>query len=144
MHKLSNPAKNYTHIDVDSAAHLAAVQRDDVVRRLQEWHNIGTIELSPSGVINRFRVLREFPRGEEESARIIDMIYAQIEAREQSDIDGMHAVIDLITSRKLSSPRTCSPFRRRGIHSPLWLCELHFLQHENGSYLPRREENARK
>ena len=89
----------YTHIDIDSAARLAAVQREDIVRRLQEWHNSGSIELAPSGVINRFRVLREFPRNREEKGRIVDAIYAQIEAREQSDIDRMHAVIDLITSK---------------------------------------------
>ena len=50
-------------------------------------------------MINRFRVLEEFPRGEEEKSRIIENIYAQIEAREQSDIDRMHAVIALITSK---------------------------------------------
>ena len=50
-------------------------------------------------MINRFRVLREFPRGEEEKSRLINMIYALIEEREQSDIDRMHAVIALITSK---------------------------------------------
>ncbi len=50
-------------------------------------------------MINRFRVLREFPRGEEEKGGIVEAIYAQIEAREQSDIDRIHAVIDLITSK---------------------------------------------
>lgn len=79
------------------------MRREDIVRRLQEWHNSGSIELSPSGVIHRFRVLRDFPQGEEEKTQIIDAIYAQIETREQTDIDRMHSVISLITSKSCLS-----------------------------------------
>ena len=85
---------------------------------MQEWHNSGSIELAPSGVINRFRVLREFPRGEEEKGRIIDAIYTQIEAREQSDIDRMHAVIDLITSKSCLARELARHFGDEGSIPP--------------------------
>ena len=49
-------------------------------------------------MIHRFRILRDFPKTEDEKLAIIDAIYAQIETREQTDIARMHAVITLITS----------------------------------------------
>lgn len=94
----SKSAKKWTHIDVDDAANGGGFSRADAVRKLQEWHNNGAIELQPSGVVNRFRILKDFPQGEAAKYDIIRAIYAQIEAREKSDMDRVRGVIDLITS----------------------------------------------
>ena len=75
------------------------MQRADAVRRLQEWNDNGAIELRPSGVVNRFRVLKDFPQGDAAKNAIITALYAQIEAKEKSDMERIHAVIDLITSK---------------------------------------------
>ena len=99
LKKLSRTAKTWTQIDVDAAARLGGVQRADVVRKLQEWNDNGAIELRPSGVINRFRILNDFPQGDTAKDAIITAIYTQIEAREKSDMQRIHAVIDLITSK---------------------------------------------
>ena len=99
LKKLSKTAKKWTQIDVDAAVRMGGVQRADAVRRLQEWNDNGAIELSPSGVVHRFRILKEVPQGEAAKHAIIIAIYSQIEAREQSDMARIHAVIDLITSQ---------------------------------------------
>lgn len=83
---------------MDSAARNAGFERTEAVRKLQEWNDRGAIELQPSGVINRFRILRDFPQGEAAKQDIIMAIYAQIEAREESDMARVRGVIDLITS----------------------------------------------
>ena len=74
---------------------------------MQEWNDSGAIELHPSGVVNRFRVLRDFfPQGgdDDEAAKnaIINSIYAQIEEREKSDMQRVQRVIDLVTGSCLS------------------------------------------
>ena len=99
LKKLSRKAKTWTQVDIDAAAQLGGVQRADAVRRLQEWNDGGAIELRPSGVVNRFRILKYFPQGDATKNAIITAIYAQIEAREKSDMERIHAVIDLITSK---------------------------------------------
>lgn len=99
MKKHSKSAKKWTHIDVDNAARSGGIERADAVRKLQEWHSIGAIELQPSGVVNRFRVLKEFPQGESAKHDMITAMYNQIEARERSDMDRVRGVIELITSQ---------------------------------------------
>ena len=98
LKKRSTSAKRWTHIDVDSAARSGGFSRADAVRKLQEWHDTGAIELQPSGVVNRFRILKEFPQGEKAKETVVNLVYAQIEAREKSDMDRVQGVIDLITS----------------------------------------------
>ncbi len=98
LRKVSKAAKKWIHIDVDVAARSGGFPRADAVQKLQEWHDRGAIELKPSGVVNRFRVLKEFPQGEDAKRDIITAVHEQIEAREQSDMERVHAVIDLITS----------------------------------------------
>ena len=84
LKKLSMKAKTWTQIDIDAAAQLGGVQRADAVRRLQEWNNSGAIERRPSGVVNRFRIFKDFPQGDAAKNAITTAIYAQIEAREQA------------------------------------------------------------
>lgn len=99
LKKQCKSAKKWTHIDVDYAARTGGFARAEAVRKLQEWHDSGAIELHPSGVVNRFRVLKEFPQGESAKHDIVTTIYDQIEAREQSDMDRVKGVIELITSK---------------------------------------------
>lgn len=98
LKKTSKTAKKYTLVDVDAAATSGRFPRADAVRQLQAWNDAGAIELHPSGVVNRFRVLRDFPRGDDAKAEIIASIYAQIEAREKSDMQRVRRVIDLVTT----------------------------------------------
>ena len=78
-------------------------QRADAVRKLQEWNDIGAIELKTSGVVNRFRVMRSFPQGEEAKHQLVTSIYAHIEAREKSDMARVRQVINLVTHPGCSS-----------------------------------------
>ena len=99
LKKMSKTAHKWTRIDVDAAAGSGGFQRADAVKKLQEWNDSGAIELQPSGVVNRFRVLKDFPQGEEAKSQITTSIYAQIEAREKSDMERVQQVIDLVTTK---------------------------------------------
>ena len=99
LKKTSKTAHKWTRIDVDAVARSGGIERADAVKKLQEWNDSGVIELQPSGVVNRFRVLKDFPQGEEAKSQIITSIYAQIEAREKSDMERVQRVIDLVTTQ---------------------------------------------
>lgn len=108
--KASKTAKTWTRIDVDVAATSGHFSRADAVRKLQEWNDIGAIELQTSGVVNRFRILRSFPQGEEAKNQLVTSIYAHIEAREESDMVRVRQVIDLVTHPGCSSRELAKHF----------------------------------
>lgn len=95
---VSKTARKWTTIDVDSAASVGGFDRAAAVRKLQEWHNSGAIELQPSGVVNRFRILKDFPKDEKAKDSIISTLYEHIKARESDDMVRVQQVIDLITA----------------------------------------------
>ena len=99
----SKTAKKWTEINVDSATAKANVDRGLIVRKLQEWHDNGAIELQPSGVINRFRVLRDFPNDEQTKNEIARALYGYFEESEESGITRVHNVIDLLTAHQCLS-----------------------------------------
>jgi superfamily II DNA helicase RecQ len=64
---------------------------------LQEWHDNGLIELQPSGVVNRFSVLRAFPRSDDDQQQIYTECHNRFETREKEDMERVQAVIDFVT-----------------------------------------------
>ena len=106
----SKTAKKWTHVDVDIVAHSAQMNREDVVRKLQQWNDSGAVELKPGGVVARFRIVQKFPQDEQAKNSFIDSIYAQILAREKEEMARIEAVIDLITSNKCLSRELASHF----------------------------------
>ena len=54
-------AKVNVHVDIDKATQ-GGIPREQIVRKLQQWHDQGWIELQPSGVVSRFSVLKGLPR----------------------------------------------------------------------------------
>jgi RecQ family ATP-dependent DNA helicase len=94
----SKTAKKWTHIDVDVAAHSGGFTRQEAVRTLQEWNDRGAIELQPSGVVHRFRVLKEFPREELAQSSVCSLIHKRIVEKEKEDMVRVQGVIDFITT----------------------------------------------
>lgn len=86
------------------------MNREDAVRKLQQWNDSGAIELKPSGVVARFRIVQKLPQAEEAKNNLINDIYAQMEAREKEDMARVEAVIDLITSNKCLSRELAGHF----------------------------------
>ena len=98
LKKVSKTAKRWTHIDVDQAARQAGVDRAVIVGKLQDWHNRGAVELQPSGVINRFRILSKFPETEEGKLEIVRALHAYLETSERDGMAKVHDVIGLLTA----------------------------------------------
>ena len=58
-----------------------------------------SIELRPSEVINRFRILNKFPETEEDKGKIVKALYTYLERSESDGMAKVHGVIDLLTAK---------------------------------------------
>ena len=80
------------------------------MRKLQQWNESGAVELKPSGLVARFRIVQKLPQDEQAKKKLIREIYAQIEAREKENMARVEAVIDFVTSNKCLSRELASHF----------------------------------
>ena len=103
LKEFSKLAKTWYHIDVDKAAQQARVDRSEAVRKLQDWHNCGAIELKPSGVINRFRLLKKLPEDEKTKRQMMSELHQYFDTSEKDAMTRVSNVIDLVTARNCLS-----------------------------------------
>jgi len=85
-------------VDVDQLSQENEIKREEIVLRIQSWSDQGLIELKPGGVLQRYRVLKPFPKDEADIQALIDKIYEQMENREMDDLKRSKKVIELMTS----------------------------------------------
>ncbi|TKA70639.1 hypothetical protein B0A55_05741, partial [Friedmanniomyces simplex] len=93
---VAKKAATLTHVDVDAAARAFGLNRNDIVAKLNLWHDQAFIDLRTSGVVNIYRVLQTLPSTKAEKQRIIDELYAELGLREQQDLSRGQEVMDLI------------------------------------------------
>ena len=103
LKKFSKLAKTWYHIDVDTAAQQAGVERSEAVRVLQDWHDCGAIEMKPGGVINRFRVLKKLPEDEKTKKEIMSELHQYFDTSEKDAMTRVSNVIDLVTAHNCLS-----------------------------------------
>lgn len=96
--KSVSTGKTTKTVDIDRVVAMTGAKREDVVRKLQNWNDSGIITLKPSGVVNRYRMLKPSPTDPREMEKMIDMAYEQMEGREVDDLRRSKQVIGLITS----------------------------------------------
>ncbi|KAA8895753.1 P-loop containing nucleoside triphosphate hydrolase protein [Sphaerosporella brunnea] len=89
----------WTTVDVDMAASCCGRPREQVVRTLQSWATNGHIELKPSGVINRLRVLKPFP-SKDEIKDLAEKAHQQLETKELENIERIKSVVELMAGHQ--------------------------------------------
>ncbi|PWW78933.1 ATP-dependent DNA helicase [Tuber magnatum] len=85
-------------VDVDQLSQDSGVAREELVHRIQSWSDQGLIELKPGGVVQRYRMIKPFPKDETDIQELIDTAYDQMEQRELDDLSRSKNVIRLMTS----------------------------------------------
>lgn len=88
----------WKHIDVDQAAQLGHFPRALAVQKLQEWNDRGAIELVPSGVVHRFRILQPLPSSAAAKKTLTAELYTHFLSTEASNMDHIQRVITFLTS----------------------------------------------
>lgn len=73
------------------------LSRADLVRKLNQWHETGHLELKASGVRHKYRILKELPRTSAEIDNLTGQLMEDLERREQAALDRSQQVQDLIT-----------------------------------------------
>lgn len=98
--KTAKKAKTQYHFDPNEALAGSGLLRADLMRKIDDWHNRGIIEVSASGVQNRYRVLQALPTEDKDIEELTDKLYADMEAREKDALQRTRQVSDLITGSK--------------------------------------------
>ncbi|KAI0450247.1 ATP-dependent DNA helicase recQ [Xylaria acuta] len=96
----SKKAKKWYTIDVHAVAKDAGLLRGDVLRKLNQFNDHGLIRLKASGVVNRYKILKELPSTPKEVGEITDKLHVEMEDRETDAMGRFQAVCDLLTDSK--------------------------------------------
>ncbi|KAL8399697.1 hypothetical protein RB594_000194 [Gaeumannomyces avenae] len=92
--------KNYT-MDVQTAARALNINRQEIIRKLNELHDRGFIKLTASGVENRYRVIsKNLPRTPDQINTLADEIFADLKQREVDAVQRIDQVIGLVTGEQ--------------------------------------------
>lgn len=92
-------ASTLYHIDVDQAATVGRLPRTEIIRKLNDWNDSQVIELKPGGVLNVYKITQPLPRTGPAIEKLVDMIYAVLEKREQEALDRTDQMLKLITDK---------------------------------------------
>jgi hypothetical protein len=93
-------ARKWYTVDVNAAAAKYGLLRADVIRKLNEFNDRGFLQLKASGVVNRYKVLKELPTTSKQIGAITDKLHAEMEDRERDAMKRFQAVCDLLTGSR--------------------------------------------
>ncbi|CAJ2505842.1 Uu.00g132360.m01.CDS01 [Anthostomella pinea] len=93
-------AKKWYTIDVNATAKTTGLLRSDIIRKLNEFHDTGSIMLKATSVVNRYKILKKLPSATKEIESIVDKLYHEMEGREEDALQRSEQVADLLTSPK--------------------------------------------
>jgi len=89
---------------------LEGLNRFDVTKKLEDWHDDQIIELTVGGVLNCYRVQQQLSDTPEVVNRIVDDLYRLMLEREQQALSRSGEILDLITSSQCYSKALAQHF----------------------------------
>lgn len=98
--KYARKAQTNYHFDPKEALAGTKIPRGDLMNKINDWHNRGIIEVSASGIQNRYRILQKLPTEDNDLDVLTDNLYADMVAREKDALQRTRQVADLITGNK--------------------------------------------
>jgi superfamily II DNA helicase RecQ len=100
IYKSAKKAKTWHNVDPTVIADSTGIYRTNIVRRLQQLHDQGALELKAGGVEPRYRILKALPKTDEDLQTLVNQVYEDLEKKEQDGLRRMHEVVNLITGEK--------------------------------------------
>lgn len=97
--KSAQKAQKWYKVDPTNIASRTGLRRTDLVRKLQQLHDQGDIELRAGGVEPRYRVLKPLPSTDSAIDDLVHKLYVDLEKKEQDALNRMQEVVKLITGR---------------------------------------------
>ena len=95
----TNAAKKskFHHVDVNGIVSRTGLPRVDLVRKLNEMHDTGLIELKAGGIEQKYRILQPLPRTDPALDALVDDLHADLSRREADALRRTQQVEDLVT-----------------------------------------------
>ncbi|KAK0609998.1 P-loop containing nucleoside triphosphate hydrolase protein [Bombardia bombarda] len=90
----------FHHIDVNEVARGAGLNRNDIVKKLNQLNERGHIKLQTSGIEHRYLILKKLPSTAKEIDAVTDKLYADLQSRERDALQRSQEVMELITGAK--------------------------------------------
>ena len=88
----------FHHLDVNGTLlRTKGLQRIDLIRKLNEMHDSGAIELKAGGIEQKYRILKPLPRSSKEIESLVKDLHADLTRRESDALHRTQEVEDLIT-----------------------------------------------
>jgi superfamily II DNA helicase RecQ len=116
--RASVKASKWINIAVDDLANTSHLERADIVRKLDQWNELGAVELKKEGVRTSFRLERPLPSSAAEIDEIIKQVDDSMGATEQMNLSRTKALIDLITDAKCFSRALAGYFGETNNNAP--------------------------
>ena len=88
-------AKSLYSIDVESAAATQGIPRAEIIRKLNDLHGSGVIELKPAGVYNVYKITKRLPKTAAEIEKLVTDIHSVMEEREQQSLRRTNEMLNL-------------------------------------------------
>lgn len=96
----ASKARKYHSIDLSAVSRTTGLNRNELVKLLNELNDSGAIKLTVTGVEQKYKVLGKLPQTDAEIESLLDSLYANLELREQQALDRVKQVIKLLTAPK--------------------------------------------
>lgn len=97
--KSAKKAQKWYKVDPTNIASSTGLRRSDLVRKLQQLHDQGALELRAGGVEPRYRVLKALPKTETAIEELVDKLYVDLEKKEEDALRRMKEVVSLVTGK---------------------------------------------
>jgi hypothetical protein len=105
----SKKGKTVYKIDVTAAAGYN-ISRIDIIRKLNDWDEMGVIQLRTEGLLHVYRVLKKVPSTEDEIQTLAAEVYSKLQELEQDNLKRMDQILDLVTRKACFSKTLAGHF----------------------------------
>jgi superfamily II DNA helicase RecQ len=90
----------FFYVDVNRVVANTGIHRPDLVRKLNDMHDGGLIELKAGGVEQKYRILQPLPRSNKDIEALVEDLHADLSRRESDALRRTKQVEDFITGDK--------------------------------------------
>ncbi|KAK1756332.1 P-loop containing nucleoside triphosphate hydrolase protein [Echria macrotheca] len=87
-------------LDVNQVAKSGGISRIDMIKKLTDFNDRGHIRLQPSGVQQKYIVLKKLPQTKAEIDSVLEKLYTDLQGRESDALQRGREVMGLITGPK--------------------------------------------
>lgn len=95
--------KSLYTFDMELAVASSHLSRQEIVKKLQNLHDKGELELKPGGVMNVYKVMQKLPKAAPEVEQLVTALYTTFQKREEEALKRTDEMLKVITAKECFS-----------------------------------------